>query len=64
MVYTLDYLHENHQEPTIHERNNIQSLNMLLIYSVIFNNLSPQLVVDSFREEKTKYSLRSKSTLQ
>ena len=58
---TLDYLTEKYQEPSFHERN-IQSL-MLLIYRVI-KNLSPELLVNSFKEKKSSYSLRSKSTLQ
>ena len=36
---------------------------MFFIYRVI-NNLSPELVSDSFKEKTTKYSLRSNSTLQ
>ena len=36
---------------------------MLFIYRVI-NNLSPNLVADSFKEKNTKYTLCSKSTLQ
>ena len=58
---TLDYLTEKYQEPSFHERN-IQSL-MLLIYRII-NNLSPELLVECFKEKKTSYSLRSKLTLQ
>ena len=36
---------------------------MFFIYRVI-NNLSPELVSDSFKEKTKKYSLRSNSTLQ
>ena len=36
---------------------------MLLIYRII-NNLSPELLVECFKEKKTSYSLRSKLTLQ
>ena len=58
---TLEYLIEKYEESTIHERN-LQSL-MLLIYRVI-NNLSPELLFDSFTEKKINYSLRSKSNLR
>ena len=58
---TFEYLKDKYQEFSIHEKN-IQSL-MFFIYRVI-NNLSPELVSDSFKEKTTKYSLRSNSTLQ
>ena len=58
---TFEYLKDKYQELSIHE-NNIRSL-MLFIYRVI-NNLSPELISDSFEENTTKYSLRSNSTLQ
>ena len=57
---TLGYLIEKYEESTIHERN-LQWL-MFLIYRVI-NNLSPELLFDSFTEKKINYSLRSKSNL-
>ena len=60
-IGTFEYLKEKYQELSIHEKN-IQSL-MLFIYQVI-NNLSPELISESFKEKTTKYSLRSKSTLQ
>ena len=40
----------------------MQSL-MLFIYRVI-DNLSPELISDSFKEKNAKYYLRSNSTLQ
>ena len=58
---TFNHLIEKYKELSIHERN-VQSL-MLLIYRKI-NNLSPELIAESFKEKNTKYSLRSKSTLQ
>ena len=58
---TFEYLKDKYQEFSIHE-NNIRSL-MLFIYQVI-NNLSPELISDSFKEKNTKDSLRSNSTLQ
>ena len=61
MVHLIILLKNNYKELSIHERN-VQSL-MLLIYRII-NNLSPKLIAERFKEKNTKYSLRSKSTLQ
>ena len=48
---TFNHLIEKYKELSIHERN-VQSL-MLLIYRII-NNLSPELIAESFKEKKHK----------